>query len=294
MPETDDTVGHDSAEPIESGIRVVPCNSWAQFISELKARRETPSRFRGLQYSSYELIATIDRVAVNQVVEMAEIGLEMGSPLETSRVLQRAVMERFKRRVVGIAADRVDRAIDENEIWALGRHHGLHTPLLDWSSSPYVAAFFAFAGRIEPDHGGIRRPIGPDVAVWQLNETLDLWIESEFESPDIRRDDFDRQNSQAGTFTRLDHPSHINVRSYLESRGLGAALVKYEIPVTASQEALPDLDDMNINYQRLFPDLEGAARQANLDGSLGIMRILSNVPPRWREFVEERGLNKPT
>jgi hypothetical protein len=44
------------------------------------------------------------------------------------------------------------------------RHHGFPSPLLDWSSSPYVAAYFAFAEPVED---------GKNVAIYAYRERGD-------------------------------------------------------------------------------------------------------------------------
>ena len=54
------------------------------------------------------------------------------------------------------------------------RHHGFPSPLLDWTKSPYIAAFFAFNEATEQD----------DVAIFSYRETLDWgsggWVKGSF------------------------------------------------------------------------------------------------------------------
>lgn len=57
--------------------------------------------------------------------------------------------ERFKKYLIGKLEE--SETLSEFEIWAVGQHYGLNTPLLDWSVSCGVAIFFALNGNEQDD-----------------------------------------------------------------------------------------------------------------------------------------------
>ncbi len=72
------------------------------------------------------------------------------------------------------------------------------------------------------------------------------------------------QKAQLGVFTRLTHNDHVDIASYLAKRKLLGQLMQFVIPGSETNKALSDLESMNITYASLFPDLRGAAMQANV------------------------------
>ena len=113
------------------------------------------------------------------------------------------------------------------------------------------------------DRVPVHMPLKP-VCIWRLGVADNFWVKDEFEMYSNLGAINYWQKAQRGLFTRLTHQDHSDIVTYLTERKLDNGLHRFIIPGSETGKALSDLEAMNITFATLFPDLRGAALQANV------------------------------
>lgn len=225
------------------------CESWNDFKSWAVGSRqkEGAAFFRGHGNNQYRLSTTLARVGRTRLERF------MGE-----------TMPRFRAQAEAILGRRLDANNPEENatVLALAQHHGLPTPLMDWTHSPYIAAFFAFADAVErQDVTQVRiyalsqdwvRFGAPVVNIAYLSPYTNSFQVGPFLNP--------RLQAQQGAFLVTNV---VDVESQLLAAGIRdqrSYLVAADVPIEMAHEALQDLAYMGLTASTMFPGIDGLCR----------------------------------
>lgn len=245
-------------------------NNWQEFVEKIDQVEHETKRlelvntnlfvskplYRGQSMSSWKLNSTLDRIEKNCTV------------LKYLRVIKRikSQLQSFTSNRWTLRDDKIELdAINERDHFSTNyykymthlRHHGFPSPLLDWSRSPYLAAFFAFnEAELE------------DVAIFMYRDDIGegkTWAGSQARiclmGPNVTTHRRHHLQQCEYTFCIQEVGKKLLFANYEEAfKEAGERqdiLEKYVIPISQRRDFLRRLNSMNINKYSLFESEEG-------------------------------------
>lgn len=258
-------------------MRTIEIDSWQDFRDIVAGEEFRGWAFRGQSNAEWQLEPTLSRY-----LKCFDVHPSVWSKQELR------IYGIFRRKAHQFL-DHLPATDDAFEWLATMQHHGSPTRLLDFTWSPYVAAFFALERATQlsavwaiyppvlryeqsfPAFEGLDGNIHDHVGPWHIGNYQKYFVQNE-QNFLVQGEPYHmnkRHVAQSGTFIIV---SNINksVEAIADSNeNLKKGIVKFELNTEAIRhETLRMLYNMNITHATLFPDLDGLARSMALEFEL--------------------------
>ena len=234
----------------QTAMKATMIKSWPEFVEwALSKTGDASLIFRGQSTSTDPLTTTFHRAGRRDIRRYMDDDVAL-----LRRSVEAATGSSFR-----LDPDNRD---DRDTLLNIAQHHGFPTPLLDFTQSAFVAAYFAFAGvrtrRVADEETPVRVFALDGSALHTLVPILDV------------KPILGRLQLGARLNPRVLPQQSINVFSSvpdvegflaLLGKGLGRRLLEaIDLPASEAKLALRDLRRFGISAASLFPGLEGACR----------------------------------
>lgn len=225
----------------ERNIRTVRYRRWDIFIAKFAVELQgapslTPGRFlfRGQGDANYHLQSSFDR---------AFRSLPLPVRLRKYESIRGKFLELYQRRF--------KEDVSEQTVLSKAQHYGLPTRLLDWSSNPFVAAYFAY------NKAAIQNQTSGRVAIWAIDRKNPL-VYGDLGLTVFEAESNDRSEAQRGFFSHLTGPFE-TLEDYAGKsvEQEDPLLTRFTLPVSEATTAFSYLSAVGFNAYSLFPDVQG-------------------------------------
>jgi hypothetical protein len=227
---------------------------WAAFLDSItslgKPHAGTINLFRG-QSCDKPLIPLIART----------------DPGKNTLLLEQNMLAELRRRGARFLPDN---AINDIDLLTIAQHHGMATRLLDWSSNPLVALWFACNDYSQPSDGHFYFYRAYQTAFYDPKIDINPF---DLSHTKVLRPNFNNQRliAQHGWFTLHHYYPAIDSdgKEIGNFKGLDSdpihflSIYHFAIPAAEKSKIIENLNYLGINYEYLFPDLVGLCKNIN-------------------------------
>lgn len=157
--------------------------------------------------------------------------------------------------------------------WIYLRHHGYPSPLLDWSESPYIAAYFAMCDS-QNDESNYDKCVAVFAYIDKLGEVKSfdggpvIQVHGPFVSTHkrhfIQQAWYTTSTSWLSDYEKCIFCSHHDVFEKSNQNNEQDLLIKITIPIAERKAALKELSDYNINHFTLFQTEDSLAKALSI------------------------------